>query len=157
RPGGAAAGDGVPGADARARSGRLVGAIDGPDRGRAADLDRTAAAGGLHHRWREPPGPLLPAGADSDRPSPSTPPPTEVALGNPLLSRLRVHHDAVRGAVRRRGGGSGMGAEDAPVAEGEAARDLPGVALGGGAPATADHRGGGEAATIPRRLRLLAE
>src|SRR5947209_7086786 len=74
RPRGAAAGDGLPGADARARPGGLVGAIDGPDRGRAASPDRTTAAAGLHHRWREPPGPLLPPGAESDERSRSSRP-----------------------------------------------------------------------------------
>jgi hypothetical protein len=39
----------------------------------------------------------------------------------------------------------------------EAAGDLPGVALGGGDPATADHRVGGEARAIPQCLNLLAE
>ena len=42
-------------------------------------------------------------------------------------------------------GGGELGAEDAPVVEGEAAGDLPGVALGGGPPAAADHRVGGQA------------
>ena len=51
RPQGAAVGDGLPGADARAGPGDLVGAIDGLDRGGVAGLDRAAAAAGLHHRW----------------------------------------------------------------------------------------------------------
>src|SRR5512144_1293594 len=43
------------------------------------------------------------------------------------------------------------------MAEGGAAGDLPGAALGGGPAPPADHRDGGEAGTIRRRLRLLAE
>ena len=53
--------------------------------------------------------------------------------------------------------GGELGAEDVPVVEGEAAGDLPGVALGGGDPAAADHRVGGEAGAVPHGLRLLAE
>src|SRR5262249_40315448 len=120
RPRGAAAGDGLPGADARARPGDPVGATDGPDRGPAPGWGRAAAAARLHHRWREPPGPLLPPGAESDERSPSSRPTTEVAVGDRLLSRLRVPHEAVRGAVRRRAGGGELGAEEAPVAAGEA-------------------------------------
>src|SRR5262249_4156398 len=107
RPPGAAVGDGVPGADARARPGDPVGAIDGPDRGRGAPLDRTAAAVGLHHRWRGPPGRLLPPGAAADERPPSSRPTPEVALGDRLLSRLRVHHEAIRGAILRCAGGAG--------------------------------------------------
>ena len=62
-------------------------------------LDRAAAAAGLHHRWREPPDPLLPPGAEADERSPSPRPAAEVAVGDRLLSRLRIHHEAVRGPV----------------------------------------------------------
>src|SRR5436309_13384404 len=49
-----------------------------------------------------------------------------------------------------------MGPEDVPLAEGEAAGDLPRVALGGGA-ATAADGGGGEAGAISRRLQISSE
>ena len=135
----------------------LVAAVDGLDRGGAAGLGRAIAAVGLHHRWGVPPDPVLSPGAPADeRPSPSRPA-TGVALGDRLLSRLRIHHQAVRGVVLRRAGGGELGAEDAPVVEGEAAGDLPGVALGGGPAPAADHRVGGQAGAIPQCLRLLAE
>ena len=81
RPQGAAVGDGVPGADARARPGDLVGAIDRLDRGRVAGLDRADAAVGLHHRWGEPPDPILPPGAPADERSPSPRPAAESGSG----------------------------------------------------------------------------
>jgi hypothetical protein len=66
RPARTAVGDGLPREDARAGSGDLVAAIDGLDRGGAARLGRAIAAVGLHHRWGEPPDPLLPSGAPAD-------------------------------------------------------------------------------------------
>src|SRR5579875_3356233 len=62
-----------------------------------------------------------------------------------------------RGAVPRRLGGGELGAEDGPVAQGEATWHLPSVALGGGDSAAAYHRVGGEAGAVPHGLRLLAE
>src|SRR3954451_22298545 len=102
-------------------------------------------------------GETIPPGAPADERSPSSRPATGVALGDRLLSRLRIHHEAVRGVVLRRAGGSELGAEGAPVVEGGAAGDLPGVALGGGPAAAEDHHVGGQAGTIPQCLRLLAE
>src|SRR3954451_1336897 len=179
RPEGPAAGDGLPGEDARAGSGVLVAAVDGLDRGGAAGPGRAGPSprlayitdGGTNRpqnyaRGRrgwptspmgEPPDPVLPPGAPADERSPSSRPATGVALGDRLLSRLRIHHEAVRGVVLRRAGGSELGAEGAPVVEGGAAGDLPGVALGGGPAAAEDHHVGGQAGTIPQCLRLLAE
>ena len=57
-------------------------------------------------------------------------------------------YQAGRGAVLRRAGGRKLGAEDAPLAEGEAAGDLPGVALGGGDPTAADHGRGRSGSNI---------
>src|SRR6185312_7536192 len=157
RPPRAAAGDGLLGADARARPGDLVGTIDDPDRGRPADLGRAGAATGVYHRRWDPPNPILPPGAEADERSPSPRPSARVAVGNRLLSRLRVHHEAVRGVVLRGAAGGELGAEDAAVAEGEATGDLSGAALGRGAAPATDHRVGGEAGAVPRRLRLPAE
>ncbi len=78
---GAAVGDGVPREDARAGPGDLVAATDGLDRGGAAGLGRAVAAVGLHHRWGEPPDPLLPPGAPADERSPSSRPATESGTG----------------------------------------------------------------------------
>jgi hypothetical protein len=122
-----------------------------------AVLGRAIAAVGLCHRWGEPPDPVLPPSAPTDERPPSSRPATELAMGDRLLSRLRIHHEAVRGVVLRGAGGGELGAEDAPMVEGEAAGDLPGVALGGGLAAAADHRIGGQAGAIPHRLRLSAE
>src|SRR5262245_9253086 len=97
----------------------------------------------------DPPSPLLPPGAETDERSPSPRPTAGVAVGDRLLSRLRVPHEAVRVVVPRGAGGGELGAEDAAVAEGEAAGDLPGVALGGGPAPAAGHRVGGEARAVP--------
>jgi hypothetical protein len=105
----------------------------------------------------EPPDPVLPPGAQADERSPSPRPATEVAVGDRLLPCLRIHLQAGRRAVLRRARGCELGAEDAPLAEGEAAGDLSGLALGGGDPTAADHHGAGEAGAVPHRLRLLAQ
>ena len=130
RPPRAAAGDGLPGADARARPGDLVRAIDRPDRGGAAvwagPLPRLAyVTDGGNHQARYYHRVLRRMSDPHHRPT------TGVAVGGRLLPRLRVRHEAVRGAVRDARAGR-AGAEDAAVAEGEAAGDLPGAALGGG-------------------------
>src|SRR3982751_2943865 len=77
-------------------------------------------------------------------------------MGDRLLPCVRIHLQDVGRVVSRRSESPGLGAEDVPVAEDETPRDLPGAALGGGDPASAD-RGGREATAVPRGLQLLAE
>src|SRR3954470_12090035 len=77
-------------------------------------------------------------------------------MGHRLLSRLSIHLETVRGAVFRYQTCPRLGAEDVPLAEGETARDLPRLALGGRSAATADDVGQ-EAGAISQRGQLLAE
>src|SRR5208337_4489222 len=138
RPEGSAIGDGVPGAHARAGTRDVVAAVDGLDRGCAATMDRPVAAVGLYHRWGTPSDSILPPGSQADATSSMPRSATEVGMGDRLLSCVRIHLQTGGGVVFRRQARPRLGSEDVPLAENEAAGDLPSLAFGSSNPPAAD-------------------
>src|SRR5215210_9593738 len=91
-----------------------------------------AAAAGLRHRRGSSPARVLPPGLETDAPPVPSRGAPAVGMGPRLLPCQWVHPPVVRGVVRQSAAGAGLGAEDVPVAEDQAACDLPDLALGGG-------------------------
>src|SRR5208337_3585977 len=138
---GTAIGDGVPGPDARARARDVIAPVDSLDRGRVAPMERAIAAVGLHHGRGKPSDPVLPPGSQADATSTTPRSAAEVGMGDRLLSCVCIHLQTVGGIVFRRQARSRLGAEDVPLAEKEAAGDLPRLTFGSSDPAAADSGG----------------
>jgi hypothetical protein len=83
-------------------------------------------------------------------------PAAEVGVGDRLLSCVRIRLQNGGSVVLRCPAGPGLGTKDVPVAQDQAAGDLPSPALGGRHPLATD-RGGSETQALPRCLQLLAE
>src|ERR1700730_5074345 len=104
---------------------------------------RTIAAAGLHHRRGPSSNRVLRTGLEADATSGSSRGEVGEGVGPRLLSCLDLHPQNGRCLVPRFAPGAGLGEEDVPVAEVEATRDLPDLALGGGAAAPSDGAGSG--------------